>query len=111
MSGSLTLNSGSSITNLATADTHHGRRRRQLTLDDTSKIVGGTITVDSGGTLTMAGTADLISGAILDNSGTVNANGTDTWTADTVSNSHVIEVSAVVDAQFRHQHHQSRHRR
>ena len=41
----------------------------------------------------MAGTADVISGAILDNSGTVNANGTDTLSADTVSNSHAIDVS------------------
>ena len=93
VSGSLTLNSGSSITNATTGDTITVDSNATLTLDDTSKIVGGTITVDSGGTLTMAGTADLISGAILDNSGTVNANGTDTWSADTVSNSHAIDVS------------------
>ena len=82
----MTLNSGSSITNLATADSiTRANSGATLTLDDTSKIVGGTITVDSGGTLTMAGTADLISGAILDEfRDEVNANGTDTWSADTV---------------------------
>ena len=93
VSGSLTLNSGTSITNLATADTITVDSNATLTLDDTSKIVGGTITVDSGGTLTMAGTADVISGAILDNSGTFNANGTDTLTGDGISNSHIMLVS------------------
>ena len=41
----------------------------------------------------MAGTADVISGAILDNSGTFNANGTDTLTGDSISNSHIMLVS------------------
>ena len=54
----MTLNSGTSITNLATADSITVDCGATLTLDDTSKIVGGTITVDSGGTLTMAGSAE-----------------------------------------------------
>ena len=90
--GSLTLNSGTTITNTVTADTitvdwrHADARRhhRDLRRHHHRRL---------GGTLTMAGTADAISGAILDNSGTFNANGTDTLTADTVSNSHAMVVS------------------
>src|SRR6202034_3980677 len=97
VSGALTLNSGTSITNAASGDTITVDSGAKLTLDDTSLISGGTITVDSGGTLTMAGSGDVISGAILDNSGTFNANGTDdTLTADTVSNSHDMVVSGAL---------------
>ena len=51
----------------------------RLILDDTSKISSGTITVDSGGTLTMAGSSsgDLIAGSTVDVSGTLNMTGID----------------------------------
>ncbi len=59
----------------------------RLILDDTSKISGGTITVDSGGTLTMAGSSsgDLIAGSTVDVSGTLNMTGIDTISGGSLS--------------------------
>ncbi len=50
-----------------------------LTLDDTTAISGGTITIDTGGKLVMDGTGlgDTISGSIIDVSGTLTMSGTD----------------------------------
>ena len=77
--GSLTLNSGTTITNTLTANSIVIDSGATLTLDDTTAISGGTITIDTGGKLVMDGTGlgDTISGSIIDVSGTLTMSGTD----------------------------------
>ena len=80
--GSLTLNSGTSISNTTTSDTITVDSGATLRLDDTSSISGGGITIDGGGTLTMAGSGagDSISGSTVtvDSAGQLKLTGIDT---------------------------------
>ena len=64
-----------------------------LTLDDTSSISGGTVTVAaSTGKLTLNGTSG-ISGGELNNAGTVTTTGTDTIGTETITSSDAINVT------------------
>ena len=85
--GTLTLNSGTTITNTTAADSVTVDSGATLTLDDTSSISGGTITVDSGGTLTMAGSGDSIDGSAVtvQASGALNMTGTDIISGSTLT--------------------------
>ncbi len=75
----------------------------------TSKISGGTITVDSGGTLTMAGSSsgDLIAGSTVDVSGTLNMTGIDTISGGSLSISGTLNAdgsSATIEDSARRHH-------
>ena len=73
-----------------------------LTLDDTSSISGGLVTVDASGVLTLAATSTTasLSDGTLDNSGTVNADGSgNTFTAETVDNYKAIDIAGSLTLQ------------
>ena len=107
--GSLTLNSGTTITNSATADSIIVDFGTTLTLDDTSAIFGGAITVDGGGKLVMdgSGLGDTISGSAItvDASGALNMTGIDTISGGSIT----IEFRRHAD-HGRHRHADRRHR-
>ena len=71
----------------------YGQRHGSLTLDDSSSISGGKVTIAGwSGKLTLNGTSG-ISGGELDNSGTVTTTGTDTIGTETITNSDAIDVT------------------
>ena len=89
----LVAKNGTAITDSGIGDTITVNGTGSLTLDDTSSISGGKVTVAAWtGTLTLNGTSS-ISGGTLNNSGTVTTTGTDTIGTETITSSDAINVT------------------
>ncbi len=99
--GALTLSNNTTLGNDASTDTITVDKSASLTFDDTSSISGGTVIINSTGTVTFAGTNTATGTAFTDNgtiniSGTLTLAGTDTITGGSgsaVSNAGTIYVT------------------